>query len=287
MANCMIGFPNRIDAATLSGGSWSAGLPLANLQSRVIGKVARTADAALPSTNFDIDLLSSKSIRLFGLVNHNFSLAATYRLRGANISDFSTTVYDSGATFLNVWPVVYPYTSLEWEDDNWWSGQYTAEQITGYMAALIVILPSGTLARYWRLEINDTTNASGYVQIGRPFIGPAWQPTVNMSYGAALGWETKTEIQEALGGAEYFQARTPFRVQRFGLDWMTQDEAFANAFEIQRRAGIDQELLWIHDPDDTVHALRRRFLCRMRALSAIEFPYLDVNKSAFELKELL
>ena len=97
----------------------------------------------------------------------------------------------------------------------------------------------------------------------------------------------KTDIQEALGGAEYFQRRTPFRVARFGLDWMTEDEGMSNAFEIDRRAGLDQEIFYIFDTADTVHALRRRFIARLRQLSQIEFPYQNVNKRAYEVKELL
>jgi hypothetical protein len=149
------------------------------------------------------------------------------------------------------------------------------------------VLPSNTLAQYWRVEINDTTNAAGYIQVGRVFIGPAYQPTVNMSYGAGLGWETKTVAQEALGGAEYFQHRTPYRVATIKLDWLSVDEALANAFEIMRRAGLDAEVFWVHDPDDTVHALRRRFIGRLRQLSAIQYPYPNVNSAAFEIKELL
>lgn len=286
MANCMLGFPNRTDAATLSGGSWTAGLPLSLLQSRVIGKTARTVDAALASTKFDIDLGAAKKIQLIALVNHNFSLAATFRITASTSPSFSPLVYDSG--WSDVWPEVYPFGTLEWEDDNWWSRKYTAEETSGYIASLIKILPTFKLARYWRIEINDTTNAAGYVQVGRLFIGPAWQPVINMSYaGASIGWETKTEVQEALGGAEYFQRRTPYRVQRFSLDAMAQDEAFSQAFEIMRRAGIDQEILFIHDPDDTVHALRRRFLARLRTLNAIEYPYGTTNKAGFEVKELL
>lgn len=285
MANCMIGFPNRADASTLSGGSWTATLPLNNLKNRIIGKVARSATDAIADTQFDIDLGTEKNIRVLSLTNHNCSLAALYRIRGSTVSNFATSVYDSG--WLDVWPVVYPPGTLEWEDESWWTGKYTAEQMDGYTAALIHILPANTLARYWRIEIDDTTNAAGYVQIGRLFIGPAWQPTLNMSYGASVGWETKTEVQEAIGGAEYFQRRTPFRTQTIELDWMTVDEAMANAFELQRRAGIDQEVLWIFDPDDTVHALRRRWLGRLRKLSAIEYPYFNTNKTAFEIKELL
>lgn len=287
MANCMLGFPNRIDAATLSGGAWAATLPRANIQNRTLGKVARTTNLALASTKFDIDLGASKTVRIVQVVNHNLTLSARRRLRGSDVADFSTTKYDSGATFVDVWPVVYPWLSLEWEDDNWWSGKYTPEQIAGYTPTMTVILPANVFARYWRLEFDDSNNAAGYVQLGRVFIGPAWQPTINMSYGASTGWETKTVAQEARSGAEYFDRRSPYRFEKFSLDWMSQDEAFINAFELARRAGIDQEIVFIHDPADTVHALRRQFLCRLRTLGAIEYPYLNVNKSAFEAKELL
>jgi hypothetical protein len=285
MSNIMLGFPNRTDTSALSNGSWVATLPLANLQERLISQVARTTDATLASTKFDINLGAPKNIRLLNLTNHNLSLPATYRVTASTGAAFAALVYDSG--WLPVWPVVYPYGTLEWEDDNWWSGQYTAEQIAGYTTALTHILPTNNLAQYWRIELNDATNAAGYVQIGRLFIGPAWQPTNNMSYGSSLAWETKTVVDEAISGAEYFDRRTPYRVARVSFDWMSTDEAFSNAFEITRRAGIDQEIMFVYDPADTVHALRRRFLSRMRVLNPIENPYHDTNKEAFEFKELL
>lgn len=285
MANCMLGFPNRIDAATLSGGVWAATLPRANLQNRILGKVARTADATLASTKFDMDLGAAKNIRVVSIHNHNCSLAALWRVRGASDAAFATVLHDSG--WVDVWPVVYSPASIDWEDDNWWSCKYTDEQRAGYTSMASQCLTANTLARYWRIEVDDTTNAAGYVQIGRVFIGPAWQPTYNMVYGAPLGWETKTAVQEALGGAEYFQRRTPYRVQQIKLDLMSIDEGLGNAFEIQRRAGIDAEVLWVFDPADTVHALRRRYLGRLRQLSAVEYPYPNVHSTAFEIKESL
>lgn len=281
----MLGFPNRIDEATLSNGSWTTGLPRSFLQSRIIGKVARTTDAALTSTKLDIDLTKAQKIQLLALRNHNLSINSKYRITAANDNAFATPVYASG--WLDVWPVVYPYGVLEWEDDNFWTGKYSTEEMTGYVTELDHILPTWCLARYWRIEINDTANLAGYIQIGRPFIGPAWQPTINMTYGESFAWETKTEVQEAISGAEYFQPRLPFRVHRFSLDWMSQDEAFSRAFEIMRRAGIDKEILFIFDPADTVHALRRRFMGRLRTLSPIENPYINLHKSAFEAKEIL
>lgn len=285
MANIMLGFPNRIDSATLSNGAFAPTLPLTNLQQRLIGVVARTVDATLASTKFDINLGTIQKIRVLNLTDHNLSLRASYRVTAATDSTFTTLLYDSAWPM--VWPEVYPYGTLEWEDDNFWEGGYTLEEISGYTTSFTHILPTNIRAQYWRIEINDTLNPDGYVQIGRPFIGPAWQPINNMSYGNSLAWETKTVVDEAISGAEYFDHRVPYRVARISIDWMSQDEAFAQAFELMRRAGTDQEILYIHDPDDTVHALRRRFLSRIRTLNPIENPYYNINKQAFELKELL
>lgn len=255
------------------------------MQSRILGKVARSLSAALASTQFDMDLVTAKTAKILALVNHNFSLPALMRFRGSNDATFATSLYDSG--WVLAWPAVYTTLEVDWEEDSWWGGQYTDEQRAGYTATTVHVLPSVIKARYWRVEIDNTTNAAGYVQIGRVFIGPAWQPLTNMSYGASIGWETKTAVQEALGGAEYFQKRTPYRVQNISIDWMTENEGMGNAFEIQRRAGIDAEVLWVFDPDDTIHALRRRYLGRLQQLSPVQYPYPLIHSVAFSIKEVL
>jgi len=193
--------------------------------------------------------------------------------------------YDS--EWRDVWPTVYPFGTLEWGDENWWSGKYTVDETEGYIAELVHILPTDRYERYWRIEFDDQTNADGFIEIGRLFVGRVWQPKINMIYGASIGWETTTEARAAISGAEYFSDGINYRVQKFTLAHMDQDEAFSQAFELQRRAGISGEILWIHDPTDTVHALRRRFLARLRQLSPIEYPYPLTNSTAFELKELL
>ncbi len=286
MQNLILAFPNRVDSGVLSGGNYAPALPLINLQNRVIGKIARTFDATLPSTQFDMDLVSSRVVRVIAIRNHNFSIVAKYRIRGSTVADFATNIYDSGWT--DVWPTIYPYSTLEWEDDAFWTGKYSQEEIAGYTTELDHILPGAKIARYWRVEIDDTANTAGYLNMGRVFIGPAWQPSCNPEYNdTSLGWEPNTDIQTARGGTEYFQKHSPFRVAKLTLNWLTEDEAFAKAFEIQRRAGIDQELVFIHDPDDVNRSISRRFMCRMRQLSSIEYPYFSTNKTSFELKEIL
>lgn len=287
MSNALIGYYNRVDAGTLTGGSWAATLPRANLQNRIVAKVARSTDATLASTKFDIDIGADKVSRVAALIGHNFSLAAKYRLRCGTDATFVTNLFDSG--WVDVWPPVYNSTDLDWQALNWWSGKYLAEEIAGITWQKIIDLGSAMNARYWRFEIDDTTNTAGYVEIGRLFIGPAWQPTINMSYGAGIGWEDKTEVQEALSGAEFFDQRRPYRVAQFQTGFMETDEGFSRAFEIHRRSGVHEEVLFVWDPDDTIHAVRRQFMGRLRQLSPIEYPYdgLDRTKTAWEIKELL
>ncbi len=286
MANCMFGFPNFIDSATLSGGSFTSTLPITNIQTRKIQQVAQTTDLTLSNTKINIDLGQLRNIGIFTAVNHNFSLQSTYRLRGSRVSDFSTTEYDSGSTFLEVWPVVYPYGSIPWENPSWFGGKYTDDQIARYNANLTVILPYATIARYWRLEISDINNSAGVLQLGRIFIGSAWQPTNNMAYGEGLKWETDTLVQKTRGGGKVFDVRKPYRVDRYRLDWLSREEAMVNVFEIQGQAGIDKEIMWIFDPDDTSHALRTQFLARFRILSEVEYPLYGNNATAFEVEEL-
>jgi len=216
----------------------------------------------------------------------DISISPQGTLPAGYMDELQPATYDSD--WMDVWPTVYPFGTLEWGDENWWSGKYTTEEAEGYIAELVHILPSDRYERWWRIEFDDQTNAAGFIEIGRLFIGPVWQPKLNMSYdGASIGWETTTEARQAISGAEYFSDGINYRVQRFTLGHMKQDEAFSQAFELQRRAGISGEILWIHDPTDTVHALRRRFLARLRQLSPIEYPYPLTNSTAFELKELL
>jgi hypothetical protein len=287
MANAILAHTNRADEATLTGGSWLAALPLANLKDRRLSKVARSTSLDLSATQFELDIGPQRLVRAVALVNHNLSLTALYRVTASELPDFSVLEDDSG--WREVWPPVYPTLGLPWEAPNWWSGRYLPEEIEGYTWTLVYILSASKRARYWRIELNDEESAAGYVQIGRLFLGDGWQPLYNMSVGASLGIEVKTETQDALSGAKTFARRRPVRVARFNIKTMSEDEALAFAFEIERRCGIDREVLFLWDPDDTRHAVRRQYLGHLRQLSPVEHavPTDRPWSKAWEIEELL
>jgi hypothetical protein len=284
MGNCLIAYPNRADLTTLSGGSWTSGLPLDNLKTRKLKQVARTTDATVERTQFDIALDVERKIKIIAFVNHNLSLDADYRIRAYYDAGYTSLAYDSGVR--QVWPAIYTTEQLAWEDANFWTGQILAEDIQGFTWTLSHLLPTAIFARYWRVEFFDTANTAGYVQIGRLFLAGEWQPVTNMVYGAGLGYEDRTVVEISLGGAEYFDEREPYRVATFTIEHMEVDEGMSRAFDIQLRLGTKGEVFYMFDTDDTLHSLRRTFLGRLENLGTVEFNLPGRLKSSFKIKEL-
>lgn len=259
MSNLILGYGNLIDAATLSGGSWEAALPLANLQSRVLSKAARSTNDDAASTLINIDLGSAQAVRAFGAIRSNISASgATYRLRGSDDNSFATSLFDSGTVSANA-----------------------------QTPDLIIGLSSTITARYWRLEIVDTANAVGYVQIGRLFIGPALAPADNYSFGAEIGYQSRTGVQSSLSGVDFFDSKVGRRLFAFQLDWLTAAEAYTSVLALHRTCDIAGEVLLIVDPADTTYNQQRHFLGRLQQLSSIKNPYLTNHQAGFEVLEII
>jgi hypothetical protein len=186
-----------------------------------------------------------------------------------------------------VWPSIYQSTDLEWEADEFWTGIISEEDRAGYRWNMVHILPQTFYKRYWLVEIDDTTNAAGYVQIGRLFVSNGWSPALNMSYRQSIQYESRDGIEEAYDGTEYFDERAQPRVERFSLDHMATDEAMAMALDMQRIAGVTKEVMFIYDPTEAIHFYRRSFLGRLRSLNPIEQAMYETHSNAMEIKELL
>jgi len=278
-------FYNRSDSATLSAGSWSAGAPLANLQQGLLSLRARSSNALAASTQFRIDLANTTTIvRLFALARHNLSTAATYRVTAGTTAG-GTEVYDSGT--LDAWPAVYLPEELEWEDDNFWSGQITADEAEGYPISLIHDCGASYRARYWTFYCTDTSNADGYVELARLWLGPIWSPQINYTPGAGFAWEARDVSEYSLGGVRWTEARPPARVLRLTFKDLSDVEAHGAILDAQRRLGFAGELWVIPDPSDTARGFKRNFLAHFRKLDPIVEAFADRHETNFEMEENL
>lgn len=285
MANCLICSPNLANkVAGLSGGSWTTTLPLPNLLDPRVKKVARTTNTSLASTQFIIDTGSTTVFSILALVNNNVSIAGKVRIDTSINSDLSSPSHDSG--WFEWWPGgTIPFGTLPWGEFDWHGKPSTTASLEYTPRLLIYRFPSEIRARYIRVQIDDTANPDGFVQIGRLFLGTSWQPAMNMEWGASLQYESRSNIEPSFNGTEYADVRQSFRVVRFTLGELTEDESIGQVLRLQAQSDIHREVLFLWDADDQTYRLQRSFVGRMRALNALEYPMYNMRRSAFEIKE--
>ncbi len=162
-----------------------------------------------------------------------------------------------------------------------------AESRDGWVPTWAKVPSAAQTARYWRVNIDDTTNADTYVEIGRLIIAGGYQPTYNMSVGARLGLETSTVRTETDGGAAIYQTRPRRRHATMLLEGIAEAESFGAPFTMQQVAGTSGQLFFVFDPEDTTLLWRRSFLAVLRELSPIEYTHPTFNAQPFAVVEEL
>lgn len=161
----------------------------------------------------------------------------------------------------------------------------TAEDVDGLNVPSVYIASAAVTGRYVRLEIADTANAAGYVDLARLFIATGYQPTINMSYGAKLGLEDDSVRSKTDGGAAKYQAKPVSRTLTFALENIQESEAFASAWKIQRLAGKTKQIYSVFDTADTSLMHERSFLGVLSELGALAFSQALYNAMGFQIVE--
>lgn len=290
MARLILLSRNRADEAVLTSPvPWQA--PLANLQTRFLAEVARSAGIESDQTRFDVALPQRRPIRGFVVANHNLSTSARYRLRAwyrppvAGDDPEAEPDYDGG--WRDVYRRLSSWRELRWGASNFWFGRPPAEDLEGFTRSLVHVLPETIDAAFWRLEIDDGSNPDRHVDLGRLFLAGGAEPSHNYSYGGALGYETATRIDKSRTGVKFFDRREPCRVMRFALENLPEQEALERWLEIQRRMGLDGEVFVIPDPDDDLNLPRRAFLGTLRTLDSWTQTTFQRASIGFEIEEIL
>jgi len=282
MESVVVGYQNRIDEATLSNGSWQA--PLTNLQLRRLQAKARSTNATLANTKFDVQLVEGRVLGIAALCTHNMSVAAKVRVTlGTTLG--ASDVLDSG--WVDVWPALYSSLSLDWEDPNYWFGVLDDEARRDYPSNFIYVFPYKCNAQYIRFEIDDTTNPDGYVEIGRAFVGKAAKQSTNVAYGCTLGWKDDSRIGRNRLGSKTYEEVTKYRVASFAYDNADRTEVLESLFELQRISGTTKEVIFVGSDyeEDKGQLTRLAFLGTFSKLDAIQWASLNVHKTGFEIEE--
>ncbi len=282
MSKTLIGWRNRMASpATLSGGSWVATLPLTNLLTTERAEVARSTNALTTSTKFTVDFGQVRTIRTLALLNHNLSQDGTWRVLLGTTSgagDIYTSAWQAA------WFLPFGTGADEWESNAWWGAPN--DEYTGHPFMAPLLLSQSYAVRYLTIEIDDTTNAAGYVQVGRVFAGEAFDPAYGPAYGLKQGWKDLSKAEVADSGAPYFQALRGLRTVSFDLPYFGLEDA-AILYEFQRRSGTTQEVMYLPDKYDYQECQRYGFVGRMPELQPQSYNHYRAKALSITLEEWL
>lgn len=261
---CSILHDNLTPSATLSGGSWLSGLPLNNLKTTELAAKARSTTDATADTKIQIDHGSAVSARVIWLAAHNLSSAAQMRvLRGT--SSGGSQVYSG--TLANVWHI-------------------SPSGATGETYGAFIILPTSTSARYTTVEIEDTTNPAGYVEIGQMLIGDVYTFTYGPAIGLQHALRDLSTVAEAESGAPWVTERRKQRGVSMVLEGITDTEADALQ-DIRQTIGTHGQVVYLPSLTDSAQTQRFGCVSRLSELSAIEYPYARYRSLPIRLTEWL
>jgi len=250
MTNALFGFPRVTTAYTLAGGTWNAAYPLINLQSLPLSKVARSTAVTLASTIIDGTTATPQTAGMIALVRHNLTTAATIKLTTWTTS--ARTVTSFVGSFEAVWPAGYAtLTVAERANAVWtWYKRFSAAGSAGVVVGA------------WRIEINDTGNTAGYVQAGYVEVAQVFEVDYNFEWGFQYGFNWRSQVTEAIGGAEYVDRRQKPRVVRGNFPNSTRTESMTKHFEMQRQYDMAVPFLFVPMPDETTHYPRTVMFAR-------------------------
>lgn len=288
MARVSILWDKPSDLGIYSGGSWVAGLPLANLVDPDLRRVARSTSATTANTRFRIDLGTARPIALnsFALLNHNMTTAARWRVVVTNSptdADPLLAVLDTG--LLNAWLPTVARGSLPWGTFPW-----DGVDIAAYAgaAASFYIQPGSVFARYIWVYMEDAANPAGFLDLGRFLAGTAWTPKINAAYGAGFRYVDTSEAKRTRGGRRIVVERPRYRLFEMTFEALTKDEALGTALEMERLLGKAGNFLLSFDAEEEgASRFRRTIYAAMTDMSPVQHVRLNRWKWSLTAEELI
>lgn len=258
--------PLDSDAATLSGGDWA--MDLALLQDIQPTRTVQSTDAQNASTIIKVHFTSA--IAVTGLAFGKTNLGGTARLR---ISGASSEGALGSAGYVGSWIDAYPTTGKPTDTDLDWFDIFKT------------IVPGAAYA-WWQIEIDDDTNADGFVEIGRLYIGEAWQPDYNFTYGSTIGHAALDLKNKTETGFTNTEKRGAVRYFNLSLDVVSQDDAEEFLYEFRRRLGTAGDVFVCTDPEETTKLHRKMMMATAEEMPDTPHTFFGHFKTVLKFWEL-
>lgn len=208
---------------------------------------------------------SQWSRKLEGLVSD----AATWRIRAADAEEdlLAAPAYDSGDI---------PFRQSGARDD--------MPVLVGFHWAADGA--SARTHRWWRIDIDDSTNEAGFLDFARLFICSAEPFTYNASYGAGIGYEDATRVSADVTGGLHAVRRLPRAYLDFALDFGNEAEMLGRALDLDRQLGLSGDLLALLDHEAESFAAQRTVYGALTALTPVVLPHFNIFSKRYRIRSL-
>lgn len=292
--NALLGWPRATDGILWSGGAWRTEYPVTNSRTVAVlgdtgdvslGEVARSVDLAPVSTRLVGILPELTRVGLLVAIAHNWSISSQWRVRFFGDEGGALLVWEKPRG--NVWGVAYPAGTLEWEDENFWTGGFRASELAGLAWNARVLVDPPVMVRRIEIDIWDEGNPAGYVQHGLIEVAEQLRLPVNFGYGADFGYQSRSLRIEAESGAISTERRAKGRSFQGTVDLAPESWAASKFFEFQRQADTVDPFWWEMKPLDVLEAHRSAFFARNATLGLQKIVFHARRALALNLQEVL
>jgi hypothetical protein len=221
MGNSVLGIANLVKTSGLTAGSSAVNMPPTNLQTdsgapsmawQTSGGVLRPSDGAW----IIIRPTTRQSWRMFGIFRTNLTTGASVRF----------------LLYLNP-------STLVWDS-------YVNGPLPGYGQA-VAVAPSDIAADYAAVEITDTSNPDGFINVPLCYAGPAWIPAIGHTWQTTFGRDSVVDEMQSRGGQEYPTYRYQQRRWEIAFDSLSGAEVWQSAEELDRLSRYGGNILFVPD----------------------------------------
>lgn len=173
---------------------------------------------------------------------------------GSGVQEILTDLrYDGG--WEDVWPEVYGDTP-EWEDENWWTGKYSEEDLANWKVKTRPYLLDKT---YLFVTATLEFDSSTAIDLGVWEISKGWQFETNFAPGAQFDFRFRSKTVEHWGGGKGFDRLNKPRIFRGQIGMASMAEAMEQGFEDVFSNDITEPFLWMPHPQDQRQWLRNSY----------------------------
>lgn len=165
------------------------------------------------------DLGSVKPCRLFSVHGCNQSSTGTWRIRLSSSAAHAGDLHDTGDTA---------------------TGAVVVNNVLDRdISQAVYLLPSAINARFVKIDLSDASLATGenFVEVGAAWVGDAWQPAFERSWGAMDGLRDEKQPNYSEGGQKYGVEYERPRIHQWSFDNLTDAERYNQIAQIDLRAG--------------------------------------------------